>query len=208
MPPQLHPINLALQGPRHPTAQRLIDATLELIEMNGGCRGLNIRIIAARAKCVHTNIYKHFESIERLLWAAVNEALVRQSNYVAERMNTPAGEEQPLKTFLEAQVDYAQEHPAHYRLFWIEPLCPPPPPEVIRRQNDMRAFWVSLLIPNPEEAQAHMQREWPGPVVHSFFHGEICKLIGRNAFLVKAPGSRDRVVRLALKLAEVVGRSS
>jgi len=207
MPPPLHPIHLSLQGPRHPTAQRLIDATLALIEKNGGCRGVNIRLIAAEAKCVHTNIYKHFESLDRLLWAAVAQALTRQSEIVSERMNSDEGRAFPLKTFLEAQVDCAQECPAHYRLFWLEPLAPPPPPEVLQKLGEMRDYWIRLLTGSSEDAQAHLQREWPGPVVHSFFHGEICKLIGRNAFVPKAPEARDRIVRLTMRLIDVVSKS-
>lgn len=64
-----------------------------------------------------------------------------------------------------------------------------------------------MLTRSPEEAQAHLQREWPGPVVHSFFHGEICKFIGRNAFVPKAAEARDRVVRLTLRLIEVLNQS-
>lgn len=98
-----HPIHAhPLQGPRHPTAQRLIEATLASIAKNGGYRGVNIRLIAAEAKCVHTNIYKHFKSLECLLWAAVDQALARQSEYLEQRMNSSAGQEFPLKTFLEA----------------------------------------------------------------------------------------------------------
>ncbi len=196
----------AVYGPRHPTAQRLIHATLALFEQNGGSRGVNIRLIAARAKCVHTNIYKHFETFERLLWAAIEQALIQQTEYIEERMGQLSENTCPLKAFLEAQIDYAQAHPALYRLFWLEPLNTPPPPEVLHRLGAMRALWYRLLTSSPEEAQVYSQREWPGPVVHSFFHGEVCKLVGRNSFVPNAPEARDRIVRLTLRLAEVVAK--
>jgi AcrR family transcriptional regulator len=35
---------------------RLIEATLQLIEENGGLNNVNLRQIARRANCAHTNI--------------------------------------------------------------------------------------------------------------------------------------------------------
>jgi AcrR family transcriptional regulator len=204
MPPL---ITSLAQVQRHPTAQRLVDATLDLIEKKGGCRGINIRLIAEQAKCAHTNVYKHFKSVEQLLWAAVDHALERQSTYIRNQMSTTAGATFPMRTFLEAQLDFAQEHPALYRLFWLEPLAPPPPPEVLQRLGEMRAFWINLITRSPEDTRIHLEREWPGPVVHSFFHGEICKLIGRNAFVPKATEARDRIVRLTLRLIDVVSKA-
>ena len=69
----------------------------------------------------------------------------------------------------------------------------------------MRATWIRFITHSPEEASTYMDREWPGPVVHGYFHGELCKLTGRQAFTPKPDDTRNRIVRTTLRLIKEIG---
>lgn len=189
--------------PERTTALRLVDAALLLIERNRGCRGVNLRQIAARAKCAHTNLYNYYDSLESLFWAAMARALERLEAHTAEQLDTCTGGKAPLRTFLAIQLDYAQQHPALYRLVWLEPLAGQPSAQVLQQLEAMRLLWVRQIaehlhgrISGPKLVQA-------GQIVHGYFHGEVCKLIGRHAFGPKSADDRERILTNTLRLAKL-----
>jgi AcrR family transcriptional regulator len=190
---------------RQPTDQRLVAAALDLIERNGGCRGVNLRQIAARAGCAHTNAYNYFHSLEDLFWAALYQATELQIADIARQLQTTAGAKEPLRTFLEAQVEFAQEHPGLYRLFWLEPLTGEPPPRVMQRLDEMRARWVRFIADRLAAQPSPTDPAWASQIVHGYFHGELCKLIDRHVFMPKSDDDRDRIVANTLALIDLVG---
>ena len=64
------------------TADRFIDETLELIAEKGGSQEVNLREIARRIGCAHTNAYNYFVSFDELLWAAFRRGLKRYGEYL------------------------------------------------------------------------------------------------------------------------------
>ena len=181
------------------TMLRLVDATLALIERNGGCRGVNLRRIAARAKCAHTNLYNYYDSLEALYWVAMDRALERLESHTAGRLASRTG----LHAFLTAQLDYARQHPGLYRLFWLEPLTGKPLPQTSRRLEAMRSLWIRQIDEHLHGRLSAKNRDWVGQIVHGYFHGEVCKLIGRHAFAPTSDDDCERIVSNTLRLAEL-----
>ena len=189
--------------PKGKTAQLLVDAALELIERNGGCRGVNLRQIAKRAKCAHTNLYNYHDSLEALFWAAMARALERHAIHTAQQLDTGAGKKSPLRTFLATQLDYAQEHPGLYRLVWIEPLSGQPSEQALQRLDAMRLLWVRQIAEHLHGRLPEPKLVWVGQIVHGYFHGEVCKLISRHAFRPKSSDDHERILANTLRLAEL-----
>jgi AcrR family transcriptional regulator len=191
--------------------QRLVDITLRLIEENNGCRGVNLRQIAARARCAHTNVYNYFDSLEALFWAALDVALEQLINHTLTQMQSPAGKSAPLRHFLESQLDYSLAHPAHYRLFWLEPLSGKPSPQVMKRLEEMRVFWAHLIatniIANTKTVLTEADLIWAGQLIHGYYHGELCKLVGRREFITTASDVKERIVNNTLALTKMIGMS-
>jgi len=185
-----------------------VAATLDLILENGGCRGVNLRAIAARAGCAHTNAYNYFDSLEDLFWAAVLRAVELQLADAARLEQTPAAAADPLRDFLAGQVAFAQAHPGLYRLFWLESLDGAPPPAVLQRLGEARALWVRHLGGRLEQLRSRTDPAWAGQIVHGYFHGEVCKLIGRRAFVPKSADDRDRIVAHTLALTDLVASAN
>jgi len=182
---------------------RLVDATLDLIERNGGCRGVNLRQIAARAKCAHTNLYNYYDSLEALYWAAMDRALERLEAYTARQLAAHTGKTSSFCAFLTAQLDYARQHPGLYRLFWLEPLSGKPLPQTILRLDAMRTLWIRQIGEHLHNRLAAENHAWAGQIVHGYFHGEVCKLIGRRAFGPTSDNDCERIISNTLRLAEL-----
>lgn len=189
---------------RRTTEQRLVAATLDLIVRNGGCRGVNLRQIAARARCAHTNAYNYFDSLEGLFWAALLQALEFQAVETERKLRSAAGVAEPLRTLLTANITFAQKNPGLYRLFWFEPLTGKPPPCLLQRLDDMRQLWVRLIGARLGALRSTTDAKWAGQIIHGYFHGEVCKLVGRHAFLPQSADDRERIVGNTLALVDLV----
>ncbi len=186
--------------------QRLIRATLDLIEKNGGCRGVNLRQIAAKARCAHTNAYNYFDSLEELLWAALEKAMKDALDEIANAEKQCAPDALPLEQFLRSQVLFAQMHPSLYRLFWLEPLAGRPPKAVLEGLILMRSTWVRLIASQLASKKTPDDLAWAGQIIHGYFHGEVCKLIGRHAFAPRSDDDCKRIVSNTLSLVEIIDR--
>lgn len=94
-----------------------VDAVLTMLDEGTGLRELNLRKVARRVGCAHTNAYNYFTSFEDVLWWSLRGVL--------ERMVAAAdGSDGNL---IDAYVDFALDHPAWYRLIWTDLLKGDPP---------------------------------------------------------------------------------
>ena len=199
----------SMNGPddRHPMSVHLIRETLKLIDEKGGCKGVNLRRIAERAGCAHTNTYNYFDSLDGLLWAAMDESLARLEAFVNEALNPEQVSGNPLRIFLDAQLDYSLNHPGQYRLFWMEPLKGAAPGNVLSSLERMRVMWVRMIAGSVSATSSNEKLRWAGQLVHGYFHGEICKVIGRSAFVANVEAERDRIVRNIFSLVSLIADS-
>lgn len=181
------------------TADRMVDVTLELIAEHGGCRGVNLRQVARRVGCAHTNVYNYFSAFDELLWAAMLRALERMSQFTAARLAAPPADAGRLEAFVTSQVDFAMEHPGWYRFIWLEAL-PDPPPEVARSlQQSAGQYLAALFAGGPEDLDLP-RKEHVAYVVHGYLHGEICKLIQNRFVFLDSQTHRRRIIANALSL--------
>ena len=141
-------------------------AVLELLDEGIGIREINLRAVAKRVGCAHTNAYNYVASFEELLWWSLREAL--------ERM---VGTTEPsTDNLIETYVAFALEHPAWYRLIWLDPLGGTPPPEVeqyLALPARVFAGWVAEhLVQAPHQNPTQATR-----VLHSYLHGELAAIV-------------------------------
>ena len=171
---------------------------------NGGCRGVNLRQIAARARCAHTNAYNYFDSLEDLFWEALRQALESHTTDVEQQLGAAGGRAKPLQTLLSVSLEFAQRNPGLYRLCWIEPLTGEPPPVLLQRLDHLRQLWVRCIVARLTELRSATDPRWAGQIIHGYFHGEVCKLIGRHAFLPAAKDDCARIFANTLALVDLV----
>lgn len=181
--------------------QALVEAALALIDEAGGCRGVTLRAIAARAGCAHTNVYNYFPSLERLFWAVLLEAQLRSVEMIGQRLAQAApGTPEVLGAFVAAMLDFAQAHPGWYRLIWLEPIGEEVPPEavphLVRPRQRLTELIQPLLGPGVSRDEAWRATD----LLHSYVHGEICKLLSKRDLADRDRGETRRIVENALRL--------
>lgn len=149
-----------------------VSALLEMLDSGTGLRELNLRKVARRIGCAHTNAYNYVASWEELIWWALKEAL--------ERMIAPTleGEKDPF----EASVDFALNHPGWYRLIWLEPLSEPPPQEVLDYLPEPANLFTRELQRMLVAYRGKEPEIWADPleqkarILHAYLHGELSSI--------------------------------
>lgn len=140
-----------------------IDAVLTMLDEGMNLRELNLRKVAKRVGCAHTNAYNYFTSYEEMLWWSLKGAL--------ERMTANVDPEQDELT--EAYVDFALKHPAWYRLIWLEPLGGDPPEGVAEYLQAPGREYTRWLSERAATKVSGEDLEAQARIFHSYLHGEL-----------------------------------
>jgi AcrR family transcriptional regulator len=179
---------------RNEMTRRLIDATLQLIEENGGLNNVNLRQIARRANCAHTNIYNYYQNFEGLLWdviARIGELWLEICT-VNFRPGMPI--EELVCQFAEIQFDFAIAHPGWYRCLWSEPLSGKPPMEIIEERRKQR-YSISLYITQASLGMIDKdQADRLFVILFSYLHGAISMLIDGRIYKAFPQEHKDLIL--------------
>ncbi len=203
---ELRMINLREDdGTRTAMRQSLLEAALALIDEAEGCRGVTLRAIAAQAGCAHTNVYNYFPSLESLFWESLAEAQSRSMESIGKYMaRALPGSPEVLGAVVSATIEFARTHPGWYRLIWLEPISKDMPPGLVPRLKRPREVLTEMIRPllgaeaSPDEARRVTD------MLHSYVHGEICKLITRRDLADKEPAEPRRIVENAVMLLRLL----
>ena len=157
-------------------AETIITKFVAILEEVGSSETVSFREIARRIGCNHTNLYNYFESFEDLR----AQSLIFIAQSLRKRI-VPQSEALPPETlfrnFIHSLAEWAVSNAAIYRILWIDKM----PAEA--------SMAVFSVLPRPEnaimpileklaEGSIHTKKLQPiAAMVHSYFHGEILKMI-------------------------------
>jgi len=161
-----------------------ISAVLEMLDEGTALRDLNLRKVARRLGCAHTNAYNYFGSFEELLWWSLREALER----MIERAAGDVAENDGLESagpaggnLMEGYIDFALHHPAWYRLIWVEPLGGEPPREVSEYLDVPSRIYIEWLAGCTGREQGEEELAAGGRILHGYVHGELAAICSGRA---------------------------
>ncbi len=140
-----------------------VDAVLQLLEEGVSLREMNLRQVARRIGCAHTNAYNYFASYEELLWWSLKAALERLA----------AASDPVHSDLIETYIDFALDHPAWYRLIWLDPLAGSPPEEVTAYLPEPSRFFLEWLASTLGSSPDDQQVVNGARILHGFIHGEL-----------------------------------
>lgn len=162
-----------------PGKERFVATVLEMLDDGVGMRELNLRTVARRLGCAHTNAYNYFTSLEDLLWWSLQEALERMvSGYLSPNSSgsprSASAPGDPLLTY----IGFAVEHPEWYRLVWMVKLSTPPPPEVLAYlpvPGRMLVDWLTGYLGRSGGVNSVSEEEIAAGarILHRYIHGEL-----------------------------------
>lgn len=175
--------------------EQFITTALDMLQEGTPVRNMNLRQIARRIGCAHTNAYNYFSSYEELLWHALVRAqkLMIEEAYITERTT-----EYP--DLICAYVDFALSHPSWYRLIWTEPLSGSPPEgllEQMRRPSRIFNAWIEQISGRTEDNIRIAS------MLHSYLHGELIKIVSRRV-LVPESDVRTHIIERAQYMLQML----
>jgi AcrR family transcriptional regulator len=182
------------------TAERLIDVTLDLIDERGSSRGVNLREIAKRAGCAHTNAYNYFNSLEELFWYALAWLLKRMERYMVEKVGLVYDSDQYFEKFILSQIDFAFEHPGWYRFIWLEHISGSPPRVVMRYWEKIQADFVLVIFALSRKKLSQTQCVSVAQIIRGYIHGEVCSMLSGK----KYKGERVQLQRNIIENAQTL----
>lgn len=137
---------MAQTRPKGTTAERYIEATLELIAEQGGSTQVNLREISRRIGCAHTNAYNYFESLDDLLMAALRRTLRRYAEAMSEGLDDTLSGHAWFQRLVRNLFEWSIENPGLHRFISSDPLDPEQlPPDIIQAVIDMKRWLLDGL---------------------------------------------------------------
>lgn len=115
------------------TKEQVIETAVELMKNSDNLSTINLREIARRLGCAHTNLYNYFASYNDLLWAthsAIQEIFIEM---MTDRINAANTAEKRFVSFFATFVDMYMDNKGWFRLAWQEYI------EGDRPQSDIAA---------------------------------------------------------------------
>lgn len=168
--------------------ESFVDAVLAMLDEGTGIRELNLRAVAKRLGCAHTNAYNYFASFEELLWWSLRGALERMVRFT----------DPETQDLIDGYIAFALEHPAWYRLIWLDPLGGEPPvavQEFLQVPAGVFARWVEEHLGGSRGADLEPATR----ILHGYLHGELSAVVsGRIA------GSDEQLMQRVRSGADVL----
>ncbi len=196
----------SMSGPTYlkPTADRFVQTTLELIVESGGSLGVNLREVARRMGCAHTNVYNYFDSFDDLLWTSFRRVL---DDYGAAWMKDLSDEQTPderLTRLLTNLVTYPQENPGLYRFIGSDPISAGDfPIDILDTVVAMKQQLFAAFRSCTPETDAAVADEACN-IVYAYIDGETFNLI--NERVVPGEDVAGRIVGNAIRLFGLLTR--
>ncbi|TMK29771.1 MAG: TetR/AcrR family transcriptional regulator [Actinobacteria bacterium] len=98
--------------------RELIDAATALLAELGDAERLSIRAVARRAGVTPPSIYRHFEDKQSLVSAVLEERFGEFNRFLAEAEGAASDPYDALSRRCHAYLEFAREHPGHYRVLF------------------------------------------------------------------------------------------
>ena len=178
---------------------RFIQTTLDVIAEEGGSLDVNLRQIARRMGCAHTNVYNYFDSFADLLWAAFRRALRTYGERLIRDLDPSLDAREYLRRVIANLAAFPQEQPGLYRFVGSDPLVIEEVPGDVMAQVAQMKRWLAAACeaaagPGVDAAGAREAAD----IMLAYIDGETLNII--NGRVVPDEDPRARVEANAMRI--------
>ncbi len=128
------------------TAERYIDATVDLIAERGTSVGVNLREVSRRIGFSHTNAYNYFSDFDDLLWQAFRRVLKSYVNGINRDLTRDLSPRTYFRRLFRNLVEWSVENPGFHRFISTDPLDPKRIPEDIHETVMSIKAWIIAVL--------------------------------------------------------------
>ena len=177
-----------------PTADRYIEATLELISERGGSTQVNLREISRQIGCAHTNAYNYFDNREDLLWHALRRALQQYANSMTDGLDESESLYEFFNRFIRNIVEWPIQNPGLHRFISSDPMEPDQIPKDIIENVVLLKTWIEQVLKALTDNQIDTKNlDSLVNIMLGYLDGEIFNLI--NGRVLPGEDIANRVVK-------------
>ena len=181
------------------TAERFVATALELIAEHGGSGQVNLRQVAKRLGCAHTNLYNYYASYPELLWEAFRRTLVVYRDWLVRDLDDSLSPDAYLRRVLENLATFPQAHPGLYRFIASDRLPTEDiPRDVLEAVGAMKRWLAAACAAGSATVIRSADATTIADIVLAYVDGETLNLI--NERLVPGEDIAARIVDNALRL--------
>lgn len=186
------------------TADQFIDTMLALIVESGGSLDVNLRQIARRIGCAHTNCYNYFASYEHLRWAAFRRALRLYGEYLVQGLDQSLAPNDFLHRLVTNLATYPEENQGLYRFIASDPIdLEAIPEDILCSVTAMKSWLFEVMEVAYAPDLGTEEAERTANIVLAYIDGETLNLI--NGRVVPGEDVKGRVVENAMHMIEELG---
>jgi len=175
--------------------EKLITTTLDLIAQQNGLHGVNLRQIATKAGCAHTNIYNYYQNFEDLLWDAILKIGELWIESGADKYRDLKSLEEVVEQFANIQIDLAWENPGWYRCLWQEPLSGNMPARVMEARRSQRDLLTQAFVKVSQNRLDQSRADRLFQIVFTYIHGSISLMINGRVVRTGQPAYKAQVIQ-------------
>jgi AcrR family transcriptional regulator len=184
--------------------QKIIDVTLYAIDEIKDYEPLNMREIARRVGCAHTNLYNYFPDFESLLWSSIEALLKQMQDFV---FNDNNGINQSIDLtlifFFTRFTSFYLDHPGWFRLIWYKRMQTPRPKEHFEATVHLVDLMVETLVQATEGGMSREKGRYILHQVHCYLHGEISIFLAGKGLIMQEDEFRRYIVMEAVKMTKL-----
>lgn len=184
------------------SAERFIDATLELIAAEGGSIGVNLRAVSRRLGCAHTNAYNYFDSYGELLWGAFRRALRIYGEFLIHDLDQDLEPRAYLQRTLVNLARFPQQNPGHYRFIASDPVDLASIPGDVMETVTAMKHWLADVVAAAAPGAGHDEAREAADVMLAYIDGETLNLINGRA--IPDEDLEGRMVANAVRLFDLL----
>lgn len=172
----------------------IIENTLLLIEENVGIKDVNLRGIAKKTGCAHTNLYNYFNSLDEIFWEALGYGLLQMMDYVEANLDSVTNPEEKIYLLFSNIIDFSMAHPGWYKLIWLESIRGTPSAEVFKIIQTPSNKFKSILINASNHKLSEEKSDLVSDVLITYLQGELCKWINHRSFINSAEKTKVKIL--------------
>lgn len=166
-----------MEDKKNITKDSIIETTLSIISENEGIKDVNLRGLAKKLGCAHTNLYNYYYNINEILWDALGQVMLRMIAYVDTNIDKDGKYTDAIEQKLMNIITFSINNRGWYRLIWLENIQGEPSPGVKDiLQMPGRGFRESIL----KNSGNKLSETDAGRIAHMvtvYLHGELSRWI-------------------------------
>lgn len=163
------------------TAQRFVDEMIELIRKRETSIGVNLRDVAKKVGCAHTNAYNYFDGFDGLKQSALEQTLSIYEHHLKDGVDSMDSALDRFMKLCENYIQFGVVEPGLFRFVSSDPLDKEKVVlGVVDRIIHLKSYYLDLFY---EVSQDHLTREvsdTKANIIMAYMDGETFNIVNER----------------------------